>query len=73
MLLGRRHRAATASTPSESGFATNGYGDRSPGGYTLLACLVDEVVLTAFFLFVILGATDTRRPAGFAPIAIGLS
>jgi aquaporin Z len=58
---------------SESGFATNGYGDRSPGGYSLLACLVAEVVLTAVFLFVILGVTDTRAPKGFAPLAIGLS
>ncbi len=56
-----------------SGFAANGYGDHSPGKYTLLACLVIEVVLTAFFLYVILGATDTRAPAGFAPIAIGLA
>jgi len=55
-----------------SGFATNGYGDRSPGGYSLLAALVTEVVMTAVFLFVILGATDTRAPRGFAPIAIGL-
>ena len=58
---------------SESGFATNGYGDRSPGGYSLLACLVIEVVLTAVFLFVILGVTDTRAPKGFAPLAIGLA
>ncbi len=58
---------------SESGFASNGYGDHSPGGYSLLACLVTEVVLTAFFLYVILGSTDTRAPRGFAPIAIGLS
>src|SRR3954447_12113692 len=57
----------------ESGFATNGYGDLSPGGYSLTAVLVAEVVLTAFFLFVILGATDTRAPKGFAPLAIGLS
>jgi aquaporin Z len=57
----------------ESGFASNGYGDRSPGGYSLLACLVIEVVLTAIFLYVILGATDDRAPKGFAPIAIGLS
>jgi aquaporin Z len=54
------------------GFATNGYGASSPGGYSLLACLVTEVVLTAFFLLVILGATDQRAPKGFAPIAIGL-
>jgi aquaporin Z len=57
----------------ESGFATNGYGDRSPDGYTLLAVIVIEVVLTAVFLYVILGATDTRAPKGFAPLAIGLS
>ncbi len=57
----------------ESGFATNGYGDLSPEGYSLMAVLVVEVVLTAFFLYVILGATDTRAPKGFAPIAIGLS
>jgi aquaporin Z len=56
-----------------SGFAANGYGDHSPGKYTLLAALVIEVVLTAVFLYVILGATDGRAPAGFAPIAIGLS
>ncbi|WP_244246967.1 aquaporin Z [Nocardioides euryhalodurans] len=56
----------------ESGFATNGYGDRSPGGYSLLSVLVIEVLLTAFFLYIILGATDTRAPKGFAPIAIGL-
>ncbi|MFC7336471.1 aquaporin Z [Haloferula chungangensis] len=54
------------------GFAANGYADHSPGGYTLLACLVAEVVLTFFFLLIILGATDKRAPAGFAPIAIGL-
>ncbi|HZX04082.1 aquaporin Z [Kribbella sp.] len=57
----------------DSGFASNGYGDRSPGGYSLLACALVEVVLTAFFLYVILGATDDRAPKGFAPIAIGLS
>ena len=58
---------------TESGFATNGYGDRSPGGYSLVACLVIEVVLTAVFLYVILGVTDTRAPKGFAPLAIGLA
>ena len=58
---------------SESGFATNGYGDRSPGGYSLLAVIVAEVVLTAFFLYVILGTTDTRAPKGFAPLGIGLA
>jgi aquaporin Z len=58
---------------SESGFATNGFGERSPGGYGLLAALVIEVVLTAIFLYVILGVTDVRAPKGFAPLAIGLS
>ena len=55
------------------GFAANGYGDHSPGGYSMVACLVAEVVLTFFFLMIILGATDARVPAGFAPIAIGLA
>ena len=55
------------------GFASNGYGEHSPGGYSLLSALVCEVVMTAFFLIVILGATDKRAPAGFAPIAIGLA
>jgi aquaporin Z len=54
------------------GFASNGYGDRSPGHYSLMAAFICEVVMTGFFLFVILGATDRRAPAGFAPIAIGL-
>src|SRR5688572_4301203 len=58
---------------SASGFASNGYGDHSPGGYTLASALVTEVVMTMFFLIVILGATDKRAPAGFAPIAIGLA
>jgi aquaporin Z len=55
-----------------NGFAANGYGEHSPGNYTLLSCLVAEVVLTFFFLLIILGATDKRAPQGFAPIAIGL-
>ena len=55
------------------GFASNGYGAHSPGGYSLLAALVSEVVMTMFFLLVILGATDKRAAAGFAPIAIGLA
>ena len=55
-----------------AGFASNGYGEHSPGGYSMTAALVTEVVMTMFFLFVILGATDGRAPAGFAPIAIGL-
>lgn len=54
------------------GFASNGYGAHSPGGYSLLACLVAEIVLTFMFLMIILGATDRRAPQGFAPIAIGL-
>jgi aquaporin Z len=53
-------------------FATNGFGDLSPGGYSMTAALVAEVVLTFMFLFIIMGATDARAPAGFAPIAIGL-
>ena len=55
-----------------SGFAANGYGAHSPGGYSMVAALVAEIVLTFFFLVIILGATDPRAPAGFAPIAIGL-
>ena len=55
-----------------TGFAANGYAQHSPGGYSLVACLVAEVVLTTFFLFIILGSTDRRAPQGFAPIAIGL-
>lgn len=55
------------------GFAANGYGEHSPGGYSLTAALVAEVALTFFFLFIILGATHGRVPAGFAPIAIGLA
>ena len=56
-----------------AGFASNGYGAHSPGGYTLVAALISEVVMTFFFLIVILGATDERAPKGFAPIAIGLA
>jgi aquaporin Z len=54
------------------GFASNGYGAHSPGGYSLLACFVAETVLTMFFLLIIMGSTDKRAPQGFAPIAIGL-
>ncbi len=57
---------------SASGFASNGYGDHSPGGFSLQAAIIAEFVLTAFFLIIIHGATDKRAPAGFAPIAIGL-
>jgi len=55
-----------------AGFASNGYGEHSPGGYSLLACLVAEIVMTFMFLIIILGATDERAPAGLAPVAIGL-
>ena len=55
------------------GFASNGYGDHSPGNYSLVACFVSEVVLTFFFLLIIHGATDRHAPAGFAPIAIGFA
>ena len=55
-----------------AGFASNGYGEHSPGGYSLTAALVTEIVMTFMFLIIILGATDKRAPAGFAPIAIGL-
>lgn len=56
-----------------AGFASNGYAEHSPGGYSLVACLVAEIVLTYMFLIIILGSTDKRAPAGFAPIAIGLA
>ncbi|MBI2689880.1 MAG: aquaporin Z [Acidobacteria bacterium] len=55
-----------------AGFASNGFAEHSPGAYSMAACLTAEVVLTFFFLIIILGATDRRAPAGFAPIAIGL-
>ncbi|ANB16210.1 aquaporin Z [Dokdonella koreensis] len=56
-----------------AGFASNGYGALSPGGYSLTAALVAEIVLTAFFVLIIMGVTDGRAPAGFAPLAIGLA
>jgi len=55
-----------------TGFASNGYGDHSPGGYSLVSALLTEIVMTAMFLLVILGATDKRAPQGMAPLAIGL-
>lgn len=55
-----------------AGFASNGYGEHSPGGYSLLSALITEVVMTMMFILVIMGATDKRAPQGFAPIAIGL-
>lgn len=56
-----------------NGFAANGYGEHSPGGYSMAAALIAEIVLTLFFLLIIMGVTDKRAPAGFAPLAIGLS
>lgn len=67
--LGQPGFELTGSNP----LATNGYGAHSPGGYSLLACFLAEVILTFMFLFVILGATDRRAPAGFGPIAIGMA
>lgn len=58
---------------ASAGFASNGYGEHSPGGFTLQSALITEIVMTAMFLIVILGATDKRAPQGFAPIAIGLA
>ena len=55
-----------------AGFAANGYGAHSPGGYSLTAALITEVVMTMMFLIIIMGATDKRAPQGFAPVAIGL-
>ena len=55
------------------GFASNGYGSASPGGYSLFAALLTEVLLTGFFIFIILGVTGEKAPKGFAPIAIGLA
>ena len=65
--------SGSASFDPAAGFASNGYGEHSPGGYSLLSALVVEIVLTGFFLIVILGATDPRAPAGFGPLAIGLA
>ena len=56
-----------------SGFAANGFGEHSPGGYSMMSALVTEIVATAFFLFIILSSTDKKAPVGFAPIAIGLA
>lgn len=64
--------SGNASLDLTAGFASNGYGEHSPGKYSFIAVLITEVILTAMFLFVIMGATDSRAPAGMAPIAIGL-
>lgn len=65
--------SGSASFDPAGGFASNGYGEHSPGGYSLTSALLVEIVLTAFFLIAILGATDKRAPAGFGPLAIGLA
>ncbi|MCG6204954.1 aquaporin Z [Rhodopseudomonas sp. HC1] len=65
--------SGTAGFDLAKGFASNGYGEHSPGGYSLTAALVSEVVMTMMFLFVIMGATHGKAPAGFAPLAIGLA
>jgi len=65
--------SGTAAFDVAAGFASNGFGEHSPGNYSLTACLVCEIVMTFMFLLIIMGATDKRVPAGFAPIAIGLA
>ena len=64
--------SGNASFSLSGGFASNGFGEHSPAGYSMASCFICETVMTAVFLFVIMGATDGRAPAGFAPIAIGL-
>ena len=64
--------SGAAGFDASAGFASNGFGEHSPGGYSLTAALVTEIVMTAMFLLVILGATDSRAPQGMAPVAIGL-
>jgi aquaporin Z len=64
--------SGTAGFDLADGFASNGFGDHSPGRYSLMACFLAEAVLTMMFLFIIMGATHSKAPAGFAPIAIGL-
>lgn len=64
--------AGKAGFERSAGFASNGYGNHSPGGYSLMACLITEIVLTFFFVLIIMGSTDERAPQGFAGIAIGL-
>jgi len=77
----RRHRRGRRALPGRerkagfdvsAGFASNGYGDHSPGGYSLQAALITEVMMTMMFLVIILGATDKRAPQGFAPILGGM-
>lgn len=64
--------SGTSSFSLAGGFASNGYAEHSPGGYSLLAAAVCEIVMTMMFLLIIIGATDKRAPAGFAPVAIGM-
>jgi len=64
--------SGAAGFDASAGFASNGYGTHSPGGYSLLAALITEIVMTMMFLLIIMGSTDKRAPQGFAPIAIGL-
>ncbi len=71
-LLLRYIASGTATFDTSSGLGSNGYADHSPGGYSLQSAVATEIVMTFFFLLVILGATDRRAPAGFAPLAIGL-
>jgi aquaporin Z len=72
-LIAVNQKGMSKSLLADGGFATNGFGDHSPGGYALIACLVTEVVLTAIFLIVIMGTTDKAASKGFAALAIGLS
>jgi aquaporin Z len=65
--------SGTSGFSAADGFASNGYGDHSPGGYGVVAALVTEFVLTLFFVLIIMGVTDARAPKGFAPLAIGLA
>ncbi len=65
--------SGTAGFDLAKGFASNGYGEHSPGHYNLVACLISEVVMTMVFLFIIMGSTHGKAPAGFAPLAIGLT
>lgn len=71
--LGKAGASAEGLRKGAGAFATNGFGDFSPGGYSLAACLIIEIVLTAIFLIVIMGSTDNRAPKGIAPMAIGLT
>lgn len=72
-IIAINQKGMTADLLRDGGFAANGFGDHSPGGYTVVAALVAEVVLTAIFLIVIMGITDARAPKGFAALAIGLA